>query len=367
MGLEESRARLKEALLRKGNADELVPFVEQWFSDFKVWEKSDTFDTAYSESRMTIRIAKSASTKGSKYEINQGTFDKKTHTYTETGRVTGPFVDLTLKGIASRMTPSKFYGAAARGQKYELGLMELPASLLNGRRRTIAPQAYPVTDPCLAVFTPVPKKEDAAMFYTLNELVKSVRTLTLWDVMRQIKSKMTRIKLAQASDMHTGIIKLDKGDGRTHLRYGYTGTVSVARAPVAAVPPVPATATAVAAATTVSSSAPPPPAGGPPPVAGQTDQRDATPADLEKRFENAVKYENILRGTGYNEIVLVHRENASPAFPVFVEWPGNKIMRDQCTAVPKFAEDPRYEFFVVDVNESRTGARVTNGGRYIAG
>jgi hypothetical protein len=201
-------------------------------------------------------------------------------------------------------------------------LLDLSASLLDPKRM-IATQIYKTQDPCQAVFMPVPKKEDAALFYRLNEIAKGLSGKSWFAfLVRRVKTSLTRIKLAQEDDMHTAIVRIDKGDGRVHYRYGITGsTMDRTSPPTTPVtdavkePPVPSV---------IFPGAPPPP---PPPPLKQKQEGTLTPLTAEtlrKRMENRVKYENLFRGEGYNEIVLAYRSHNNPEFPIFVEWPGSK-------------------------------------------
>jgi hypothetical protein len=138
--------------------------------------------------------------------------------------------------------------------------------------------------------------------------------------MREIRTKMTRLKLAQEDDMHTGFVSLtDKGDGK-HYRYGYSGSFKDE----------------------------------------QTGKIVRITAEERKsRFQNRLKYKSILGGIGYNEIVVAYRHHNSGIFPLFVNWPATTKM----DALTK--GDAAYQFPVISSDGVLTGQNLTNGGTLV--
>lgn len=310
---------------------------------------------------MTFRVLKTRGNQVAKWTIAKGTIDQDNNLFTKTDSVDflESSLDNTRQGIVKRLDPDNFQKVAGYSNKYDLGLLDLSASLLDPKRK-IATQIYKTQDPCQAVFMPVPLKEDAAMFYRLNEIAKKLsgRSWFLF-LMRRIKGSMTRIKLAQEDDMHTAIVQIDKGDGRVHYRYGITGS-TMDRTPQGQ-DSAPEIVTEPPPQTPVFSGAPPPPPGGPPPLK-KKEEGKLTPLSaetLKKRIEDRVRYENLFRGEGYNEIVLAYRSHGNPEFPIFVDWPGSKKMGANETKA-------NTKFQVVDhAGVAIQGRFVTNEGKLV--
>jgi hypothetical protein len=155
----------------------------------------------------------------------------------------------------------------------------------------------------------VPSESDAKIFHAISSLKDPDS-----DLLRNIRSAFTRVRMAQGSDMHT--IYVDDTDGPHQpkkVRYGVTGRVHVA--------------------------------------GGEVVHADA--AHLAARRTDALEHSRIL-GAGatqpVNEIVMVYRRHASPLFPLFAQWDtDNKRfdVLDQTTLKP-------------------TGDHITNAGAWVS-
>ena len=180
------------------------------------------------------------------------------------------------------MKPENFYeqatGAAGKNLK---GLHALSATLLDGSKKTIIGQLKPYKN-SIVVFMPVPAEDDMQIFHAVSRLrdpdMKRLRTL---------RSQMTRITLAQGSDMHTRYVDVSKKkEDPASFRYGVTGRVQRGKG---------------------------------------EDEVAADEVDIAARRSNALEHSTIL-GAGaiqkINEIVMAYRAHESELFPVFAEWDG---------------------------------------------
>jgi len=295
----------------------LEPFVNNWFQVLKQWEALDTFNTAFSEDRMTMRVTKSetpkdppTTVKTAKWNVAQGTYEiMKEQTPTTP-------VYIKREHIVQRTDPTKF---AIVGGKYAHGLLELPASLLN-HTKMIAANIYPTTTEGWAVFMPLPMAADNALYYTLRSIEKQRQDPRAATKMREIRSELTRIKLGQNSDMHTGYVALDRNDGRPHYRYGYTG---------------------------------------------QEGLRPITFAERKARFDARMNYQSVLKlkeGASYNEVVVAYRQHRSGAFPLFALWPGLPTDEGERN---RLRANPQLRLAVIDALGNPTGKFITNTGRLV--
>ncbi|OLR91828.1 hypothetical protein [Actinokineospora bangkokensis] len=192
--------------------------------------------------------------------------------------------------------------------KDALGLHDLSASLLDGSKPTVLEQLKHYGD-AIVVFMPVPSETDAQVFHAISTLAEPDEP-----VLRGYRNNLTRVRLAQGSDMHT--IFVDDGAGPpapVRARYGITGRVQRAK-------------------------------GAPEVLADEV--------DIDARRTNALQHSKIL-GAGatqaVNEIVVAYRKHASPVFPCFAKW-------DQATQ--------RFNVLKDGNPSTPTGAYITNTGTW---
>ncbi len=301
----------------------MLPLVNTWFEVLKKWEEKDTFDDSFSDNRMTMRITKVTAQQGNTKPPNVYQLKRPAQggPYAADRRAGMVEVDsgiqkLNRADIKARFTPSNF---AKAGDKYKLGLLELPATLLTNER-FILKQGYPINGTgAFGVFVPLPLQEDHALFYTLNDWAKGC--VEAAPRMREIRNRLTRLKLGQSDDMHSGMAKVvDRADDRFHYRYGYYG---VKENP-------------------------------------DTKKKVYSGVDeIRNRLSVRMRYQSILEGMSkadgsYNEIVLAYREHKNPLFPLFVDWPGHDDAGK---------DDPNREIAVSDENGGPLGLVVRNNGK----
>jgi hypothetical protein len=328
--LKGARGVLDAEFKRNKNWNELLRLVNNWFATLKKWEGEDDFETAYRDHRMTMRITKVAAQKGN---TKPGSVKQLIRPDPRGPYMVKPDSEmvpidaesqqrLDRQGIKDRFRPGNF---ARQGDKYKLGLLDVLATLL-ANNKLILKQGYTVNGRGgFAVFVPVPLKEDLALFYTLNDWAKTHPEAALR--IREIRNSLTRLKLGQSSDMHSGFAKVvGRNDGRLHYRYGYYGTKSVKDSDTR-----------------------------------KDKQVQVNPDDLRRRISIRTEYESIVsevvRGDRtYNEIVLAYREHGNPLFPLFVDWPGHDDLGK---------DNPDTRMTVTDENGRPRGLVLTNNGRLL--
>jgi len=308
--------RSKSAWLSTGK-----PLVEKWFATLKDWESADTFERAFTQNRMTIRgMAMGDNQKSAvRREKNKAPSEGEEEvpyddTVTEKelklgaigkfqvpklGQARNPATDrymntfYGIKGIQARNNPENFRPGHSR--KNELGLHDLSATLLHCDRPIFNQLKYYAVATC--VFMPMPLQDDMALFYLLNKESKEPGVCPEFrQYIREIAGKFTRIKYAQAADMHTTYVDIGGLDSLAEpkIRYGIGGKVGGA----------------------ANESR-----------GGVSTERDVMKSDILRRRELAIRYQSILsaedKKTGANEIVIAYRSHGNgdtpSQFPMFAE------------------------------------------------
>jgi hypothetical protein len=133
--------------------------------------------------------------------------------------------------------PSNF---ASREKKYEEGLHDLSASLLN-HNTPIADQVHNSGEGAHFSFLPLSEEEDQEVIFTLGRYAKDRITFPLlYPKVRGFRAEMTRVKLAQDFDMAIGysVIPVAKSPNQSpgaqlgfKLRYGLGNTTTVSGQP----------------------------------------------------------------------------------------------------------------------------------------
>ena len=253
---------------------ELEPAIEVWRSEMLERAKKDTFETAYAAGRMTVRgIAKDSEQQGGTFpaQIMSG----ESGTTTGTAKMSLGRNKLT---ILDRAKPENWTGETTdRAAKQKTGLYELSASLLDPSRKNIFAQLKFYSSPEAVVFAPAADPSDYQIFAAISELADANLPM-----LRQISSEMTRIIMAQSTDMGTKYVDMSAGNAGTDIRYGESGTLI--RYP-----------------------------GG----IGKAARKH----ELEARKLNALQYPEILKDPKkvVNEVVVEYRKHASGMFPLFTE------------------------------------------------
>lgn len=267
-----------------GRAEEagVLMLVKAWFEAYKRWEFDDQFLKAFKEGRMSIR-------QGPVSKTYKDDFSVKRLGELQSQGYPGHQYSVGMDSLKERLKPDNFldnHEAIDRAErlKYKMGLHDLSASLLNPRKPTISEQqrwkhSGEKRDRWIAIFMPLPQPLDLALFHQLNTLAKRSATQcpSLYAELVDIRSKMTRVKLAAPVDMSAGLRNIAPAGAPPHFSYGLKRPLG--------------------------------------PNGGLTGEDQA-------RYEFALHYTDILSfQTGSsNEIVIAYRRHASTRFPLFARW-----------------------------------------------
>lgn len=204
MSLEGWRAKTLEGVrngLDKKDSKTLLDFATQWFDFYKKWEGDETWERAFLDNRMTVRIASAAAKK----------FDVKGHPV---------MLNATVQGALETQDPAVFL----EKRKNDAGLHDVAAVLLRGsiqfkheKSLKISTQAF--TKMGEFIFMPIPLEEDLQLFYELNAAANQDKEGDLKKFVVQTRAKMTRLKYGDPNDMMAGF-GIVKKDGEEKVRYG---------------------------------------------------------------------------------------------------------------------------------------------------
>ncbi|GHH42909.1 hypothetical protein [Lentzea cavernae] len=243
-----------------------------WWEGVKRREALENWDTVFTANRMTARQV-NAKGRGGRFNI-VNRYDRK-----DAAKEREIYLDRGPGGILARATPANsFSGPASANRTDELGLYDLSGTLLSSAR-PIFKQLKPY-DEAVVVFTPAPTETDAQVFAAISSLDQPDT-----DKLREYRSKFTRLRLAQSSDMGAIFVD-DNKDPKAPLRprYGINGRVLL---PGGAIVPLDETM-------------------------------------LAKRRTDALEHSTILSSDAkalVNEIVITYRQHAAAAlFPLFAQW-----------------------------------------------
>jgi hypothetical protein len=225
----------------KDNWSKVNPRIETWWKAYKNWESADTFKQAFLDNRMTVRtfdgtFSKQVSKSFPKGELSVERFFADGQ-YTACGEQQQKEHSQKFKtkpehlkyhaqrGIDSSAfaNPENF---VSRKKKYEEGLHDLSASLLNSKFPIFQQVHHQWVQGAHYSFLPVSWPDDQEVLYRLAQLAKSLKATlpALDELVRGYRAAMTRVKLAQDSDMAIGYTAVpieNPGDGPAYkLRYG---------------------------------------------------------------------------------------------------------------------------------------------------
>lgn len=255
--------------------NELSSAIDRWWVELKVNAGRDTFAAAFKAKTMTVRvIAKGGSAQGGKFkaQIPAG----------ESGTTTGE-AEMELNrdraSILDRTKPQTWTAEQSDIEaKKKTGLYELSASLLDPERKSgIYPQLKFYSNPEAVVFMPSASPKDLQIFAAISELVDANNAK-----LRDIGAELTRMTLAQSTDMGTKYVDKSAGNLGTDIRYGESGTLIR--------------------------------------YSGGTG-KPAREHEIEARRTNALQCTDILVDSKHlvNEVVIEYRKHASGKFPLFTE------------------------------------------------
>jgi hypothetical protein len=306
-----------------GNWDNLRVLVDQWWDAYKKWEAQDTVVAAYQEQRLTIKgtstmaLPISAFTRahdeGVRYAPNawgeQSKFRNPNYNPdnpqrgVEGGGEYYPIVK-TNASILARMNPEVFMPrGGGESRKTELGYHDLSALLVNPNKKMSLQQYKTPEDGQVYVFMPLPYASDQAVYQNIHMLAKAYRQWQgdFYNKVKEIGSKLTRIKLAAEHDMATAFVMIGHTRlGRPKFKYTLVSKTDISTRDVQA---------GVVPQGAVKEGK-------------KTEQTYlTTPGILEARRNAALNFQTLVLGEiwRYAEVVIAYRQHAGP-FPKFVSW-----------------------------------------------
>ena len=217
----------------QGDWENLKALVDNWFDAYKKWEKKDTLVDAYKEQRLTV---KGTTTMDTTISAFPRTPDPKKGFYGDAREVNqtsyGPHkLVKTNASIMERLKPEVFKPKAGHSQKTALGYHDLSALLLNPNAPISQQQYKTVQADQVFVFMPLSFAMDQAVFQNINMLGRVFRDTQpgFYDTVRDVRSKMTRIKLLAAHDMATQFLTVGKSQstGLPKFKYALIGKTDI--------------------------------------------------------------------------------------------------------------------------------------------
>lgn len=316
----------------------IYPDVCAWWKAYKAWEKVDTFDEAFKDTRMTVRTFNPGYADQVLKTFARGKIQVTQENFLADSRYTkfdpkDPAANKARqdhgRAFARKQESEKYHAQrgidssafanpanfASRETKYAAGLHDLSASLVNPKL-SIFDQIHNNEDGAHFSFLPLSEMEDQEVIYNLTRIAKDKVTIPgLYEIVRNYRAQMTRVKLAYELDMGIGYTAVPAprpgGGPQYKLRYGLKHTTS---------------------------------------IAGKTEEEPTTPAIYDERRKAARRFKSIIGlREGKNEIVIAIRQHAGP-FPVYAVRRGNQLV---C-----------YNITPANLME-RTGKQITSDGRLI--
>lgn len=301
----------------------LAELTHEWYVELKKFEGEETFSNAFTQNRMTMRLLNadpSRSANDYKRDVESHKVEKQRDgSFKKVGEIKQVYLSGGLEGMKDRMNPDSFSrpdpdpsGVRGQSEKNGLGLHDLSARLLDGRF-DIGKQGFKIEKVKHAVFMPVPPEEDHELFYKLNLSAKGELSHASEFVQEIsfIRARLTRIKLAEPTDMGSSLIVMESPGNRQRIRYGYTGVVSK---------PPQAVVTEKSFEQQIQEKM-----GKLKPVTNEWPEDVALTAEqIRKRVETAWRYKCVLKTTwalGNNEIVIAYRQCNNTMFPLVTNWP----------------------------------------------
>ena len=208
MSLQAARAKTLELLLLGvdlRHEAEVLRSAEQWFELFKEWERAESFERAFQDNRMTARMAPLSETN----EL------KKFSVVADRGEAREMKLNPNVQSLPAASDPQNFLD----GKKNDLGLHEMSAVLLEPGR-PISKQTF-AKPGAVPVFMPIPDEGDLQLFDQLCQAAKRNRQGALYRFVVEKRARMTRITYGSADDMAVGFLRIEKGDGKDHFKYGH--------------------------------------------------------------------------------------------------------------------------------------------------
>ncbi len=199
---------------------DLTRAIWTWWSAYKSWEEQDTFLAAFRESRLCI------TQRPPSWEYDMEAKRGVGHTAPKI-KYPGVKYAVGVDSLATRANPANFSGVNPQGikNKYALGLFDLSASLLNPKYLTVKGQLrWSLTGEkkdWRVIFLALPHEDDVGLYNVLKVIAQQQRDPVLQHIVKFIRHRMTRPKLAEGKDMGAGPYDVSKPGEQPKFKYGW--------------------------------------------------------------------------------------------------------------------------------------------------
>jgi hypothetical protein len=201
------------------NKSDVIEATWAWYHAYKRWEENDTFLDAFTEKRLCI-TQRPDTDKVYQMEAKRTVAEEKE-------KYPGITYSVGAPSLAKRMNPDNYDGVNAQNikHKYAQGLFDLSASLLNPTYLTIKGQLRWPFDGQNAkwpvVFIPLPAPDDVSLYNVLKIRGEQTKDQELQALIKFIRRRMTRPKLADAADMGAGPYDVAAKGQPAKIKYGW--------------------------------------------------------------------------------------------------------------------------------------------------
>ena len=197
---------------------DLTEAIWRWWNLYKRSEAQDTFVRAFEQKRLCITQRPEGTVE---YDMKANVIPAEKQSYPGVKYAVG------TDSLAARMDPANFTGVVHAGmkQKYALGLFDLSASLLNPEYDSIKGQLRWTFDGSKGkwpvIFIALPDQDDVALYNLLKSYTRTNRDPILLGMVRFIRHRMTRPKLADPKDMGAGPYDISPEGRPAKIKYGW--------------------------------------------------------------------------------------------------------------------------------------------------
>lgn len=293
----------------------------EWWRLYKLWEADDTLASAFAEQRLSVKGTAFSWQKdmSAQDQIDpmprrrlapKSTYPKPVEKGTGVKSIWAKNLNAGnyqmtkgLVGVLDRLDPTTFVpqGGGA-SQKTEMGAHDLSAGLMHPRKGISEQQYKTPGDDEYFVFMPLSHHGDQAVFQNVNRLVKAYKAQhqQFYDFIRDVRSRMTRVKLAAEHDMATNFVCIGRtAENRPRFRYTLIGKTDVSRKDAPNLAPN---------AKFEKED-------------DQVAQVNTSVGIMQARQLAAINFQSLVLGEihSYGEITVAYRQHAGP-FPKFCQW-----------------------------------------------
>ena len=221
--------------------------IQSWWAVYQKWEEKDNFSDAFAEDRMSVRTFDAGFEKQVSKEFGPGTIKVVSQVKNKDGdgvheelRMFGADKFTPLAGTAAKTHDRNFHLSAekdkyhaqrgidsssfavaenfkTRDAKYFAGLHDLSASLMN-HSVSIFDQIHNNEQGAHFSFLPLSEEADQELLFNLTRCAKGVKTLSLYQKVRDLRANISRVKLAGEFDMAVGYSAAPMQDWQTRLK-----------------------------------------------------------------------------------------------------------------------------------------------------